>query len=211
MIPVSGKNQYLLFLTADHGVAQVPGFLKENNLPAGKAGLAGMVKVMNEKLNEIYGKNTLITGVYNYQIHLNHSMIRLSRLNTDTLKKWVMDYLAGQPSIARVFLTDKLMETTLNKEIKNKFSNGYYPRRSGDIQVILQAQWMEGSLPTGTTHGLWNPYDSHIPLLWYGWGIKPGKLYRETYMTDIAPTLAALLRIQMPNGSVGKVIEEVIK
>lgn len=103
------------------------------------------------------------------------------------------------------------METTLNKEIKNRLANGYYPRRSGDIQVILQAQWMESSLPTGTTHGLWNPYDSHIPLLWYGWGIKPGKLYRETYMTDIAPTLAALLRIQMPNGSVGSIIAEVMK
>ena len=138
-------------------------------------------------------------------------MIRLSGLNTDTIKKWVIDYLAAQPSIARVFLTDKLMETSLSKVIKTKLSNGYYPKRSGDIQVILQAQWMEGTLPTGTTHGLWNPYDSHIPLLWYGWGIKPGKLYRETYMTDIAATLAALLHIQMPNGSVGNVIREVLK
>jgi phosphopentomutase len=63
----------------------------------------------------------------------------------------------------------------------------------------------------GTTHGLWNPYDSHIPMLWYGWGIRKGKTNRETYMTDITPTLAAMLKIQMPNGSVGKVIEEVLK
>ena len=61
------------------------------------------------------------------------------------------------------------------------------------------------------THGLWNPYDAHIPLLWYGWGIKQGKTNRETYMTDIAPTVSALLHIQMPSGCVGKVIEEVIK
>jgi hypothetical protein len=58
---------------------------------------------------------------------------------------------------------------------------------------------------TGTTHGLWNPYDAHIPLLWYGWGIKKGKTNRETYMTDIAPTIAALLHIQMPGGCIGKV------
>jgi hypothetical protein len=90
-------------------------------------------------------------------------------------------------------------------------NNGYYPPRNGDIQFILQPNHMEAYSTTGTTHGLWNPYDSHIPLLWYGWGIKQGKTNRETYMTDIAPTLAALLRIQAPNGNVGHVITEVIK
>ena len=70
---------------------------------------------------------------------------------------------------------------------------------------------MESFGTTGTTHGLWNPYDAHIPLLWYGWGIKQGKTNREIYMTDIAPTLAALLRIQMPGGSIGTVITEVLK
>jgi arylsulfatase A-like enzyme len=76
---------------------------------------------------------------------------------------------------------------------------------------VLQPQYIEAYSQTGTTHGLWNPYDAHIPLLWYGWGIKQGKTNRETYMTDIAPTLAALLHIQMPSGCVGKPIEEVIR
>ncbi|HXL55814.1 MAG TPA: hypothetical protein VN958_06140, partial [Chitinophagaceae bacterium] len=70
--------------------------------------------------------------------------------------------------------------------------------------------YIEGG-EAGTTHGLWNPYDSHIPLLFYGWGVKHGKTNKETYMTDIAPTLSALLHIQMPSGCVGKVIEEVMK
>ena len=61
-----------------------------------------------------------------------------------------------------------------------------------------------------TDHSVWNPYDAHIPLLWYGWNIKPGKSYQERYMTDIAVTLAAMLNIQMPNGAVGKVIEEIM-
>ncbi|MBD0332409.1 MAG: hypothetical protein ICV66_07115 [Chitinophagaceae bacterium] len=72
-------------------------------------------------------------------------------------------------------------------------------------------QTIEAFGTTGPTHGLWNPYDAHIPLLWYGWNIKPGKAYREIYMTDIAPTLAALLHIQVPSGGVGNVIEEIIK
>ena len=89
-------------------------------------------------------------------------------------------------------------------------ANGYLPARSGDIQIVLKPGYVSGN-GNGTSHGLWNPYDSHIPLLWYGWGICKGKTNRETYMTDIAATTAALLHIQMPSGCIGKVIEEVIK
>lgn len=88
--------------------------------------------------------------------------------------------------------------------------NGYNPQRSGDLQVIGKPGIMDGG-KTGLSHGVWNAYDAHIPLVWYGWGIKKGSTSRETYMTDIAVTLAALLHIQMPSGSIGKSIEEVIK
>ena len=88
--------------------------------------------------------------------------------------------------------------------------NGYAPSRSGDIQFIFKSGYFDGG-NKGTTHGLWNPYDSHIPLVFFGWNIKQGKLNRETYMTDIAATIAAMLQIQMPNGCVGKVITEAVK
>ncbi|HUS03275.1 MAG TPA: hypothetical protein VMY77_16160, partial [Chitinophagaceae bacterium] len=100
---------------------------------------------------------------------------------------------------------------TLNAKQKEMFANGYFPKRSGEIQMIFKPQWIEGFLNGGTTHGVWTPYDAHIPLLWYGWNIKPGKTNSETYMTDIAATLAALLQIQMPNGCIGTVIREVFK
>jgi membrane-anchored protein YejM (alkaline phosphatase superfamily) len=95
--------------------------------------------------------------------------------------------------------------------IKTMIANGYNFKRSGAVQIVLTAGWFEGYSKTGTTHGTWNPYDTHIPLLFYGWNIKPGKTNRETHMTDIAATLAALLHIQMPNGCIGHVIEEVGK
>ena len=92
-------------------------------------------------------------------------------------------------------------------------TNGYYPNRSGDIQIVLKPGYIEayGSGKSGTTHGLWNPYDAHIPCLFYGWGIKQGHTNRETYMTDIAATITALLHVQMPSGCVGKVVEEALK
>ena len=119
--------------------------------------------------------------------------------------------MSWQPGISRVFAIDDLLEIPMNKKMREMFADGYFPRRSGQIQLVMDPQWIEGFSATGTTHGAWAPYDAHIPLLWYGWGIKQGKLNRETYMTDIAATLAALLRIQMPSGCVGTVIEEIFK
>ncbi|MDO4165750.1 MAG: alkaline phosphatase family protein, partial [Bacteroides sp.] len=55
----------------------------------------------------------------------------------------------------------------------------------------------------GTTHGVWNPYDAHIPLLFMGWNVPHGATNRIVSMTDIAPTVCALLHIQMPNGCIG--------
>ena len=103
-----------------------------------------------------------------------------------------------------------LATTLLPPVVKEKLLNSYYFRRSGDIQYFYKPQYIEG-VTAGTEHGAWYPYDSHIPLVWFGWNVRPGKLNRETYMTDIAPTIAAMLRIQMPNGCVGKVITEVVK
>lgn len=192
-------------------MAQVPAFLKEHNIPAGNVEMLGLVKLLNTSLKDKFGKDNLIVSSDNYQLYLNHHSIDSAKLNLQDVKNWVIDYLSAEPGIARVFALDKLFTTTLNLTQKNMLANGYYPRRSGDIQVILQPQYIDGFVSTGTTHGLWNPYDTHIPLIWYGWGIKHGKTNREVYMTDIAPTIAAILHIQMPSGSIGHVIEDVMK
>jgi phosphopentomutase len=89
-------------------------------------------------------------------------------------------------------------------------TNGYNPQRSGDIMFTVKPNYFDHG-PKGTTHGAWNPYDAHIPLLWFGWNIKPGETNREVYMTDIAPTIAAMLNIQMPSGNVGKALVELTK
>lgn len=103
-----------------------------------------------------------------------------------------------------------MMQILMNKTVREMLVNGYYEQRCGDVQFVLKPGYMDG-WNTGTTHGLWNCYDAHIPLLFYGWGINKGNTNKEIYMTDIAATLAAILKIQMPSGCVGKVIEEVIE
>ena len=126
------------------------------------------------------------------------------------VKNMVISFLKEKPFIVTAFSTEAIQQTTLPQPQKEMLINGYNPKRSGDIQFTLLPGFFDGG-KKGTTHGLWNPYDAHIPLVWFGWNVKPGKTNRETYMTDIAATVAAMLRIQMPSGCVGKVITEVAK
>lgn len=205
----TGKGEYLVFLTADHGAANAPAFLKDHNIPAGNFESERIMEEINTLLKEKTKKDHLIIGILNYQIYLDRDSIKAAGLNKDSLINLVTDYLIKQPGISRAFNLNALSTTTLNAKQKEAFTNGFYPSRCGDIQIVFQPQWIDEFLRGGTTHGVWNPYDSHIPLLWYGWKIRQGATNRETYMTDIASTLAALLHIQMPGGAIGNVIEEV--
>ncbi len=195
-----GKGQYLVFLSADHGVAHIPGFMKENNLPGGGINTNQWLNDMKKAMQEKFGNDKIIAGTDNYQVYLNHSLIDTLKLDEGAVKKWCIRFISKLDGIARVFDVHEIADVPLNAKEKDMFVNGFYPSRSGDIQYVLQPGWIDGG-NSGTTHGLWNPYDAHIP----------GKTNRETYMTDISATIAALLHIQMPSGCIGKVIEEITR
>jgi Type I phosphodiesterase / nucleotide pyrophosphatase len=206
-----GKGQYTVFLSADHGAAQVPEFMQENKLPGGRVFLGTVISNLNKQLKEKYNLSEIIVSDDNYQIHLNHPRLDSAKTNIKEVTQWIVDRLSAEPGIYRAFALSDLNTVPLPARIREMINNGYNPRRNGDIQVMLLPDYIDAYSTNGTTHGLWNPYDSHIPLLWYGWGIKQGKTNKETSMTDIAPTLAALLHIQMPSGCIGHVIEDVMK
>jgi predicted AlkP superfamily pyrophosphatase or phosphodiesterase len=205
-----GKGQYLTFLTADHGVAHVPGFMTEHKLPGGAVDDNKLVSDLNQLLFEKYKYRSLVLSAYNYQISLNHNIIDSADLDKEDIIEDVIKFASKLEGVDRAFAIDELMEQPMNGVMKERLANGWHPKRSGDIQLVFAPGWIDGG-KTGTTHGLWNPYDSHIPLVWYGWNIKPGRSTEEVYMTDIAATLAAMLRIQMPNGCVGRPIQAVVK
>lgn len=205
-----GKGSYTSFLTADHAVAHIPAFMQEHKLPGGVFDDKAAEKEMNAELLKQFGASHLIVSSSNFQISFNHHKIDSLKLDKEKIFEWVIKYLKSRNEVMNAFELEDLMEQPLNKTVREMLANGYHQSRSGDIQYILKPGFIDG-MKTGTTHGLWNPYDSHIPLLWYGWGIKKGSTHRETYMTDIAATLAAILKIQMPSGCVGKVITEVMQ
>ncbi len=206
-----GKGQYTMFLSADHGVVQTPEFLRENKIPAGRVFMNDITSKLNKKLNDDYKISNIIAFDDNYQITLNHPSLDSAGINKKEVIQNIIHELSKDSSIAMIFPVDEVNIVPLPASLRKMLNNSYYPRRSGDIQIILKPNFIDALTNSGTTHGLWNAYDTHIPLLWYGWGIKKGNLQKEVYMTDIAPTLAALLHIQMPNGSTGSVITEVLK
>lgn len=206
-----GKGQYTVFLSADHGVTQTPEFLLENKLPGGRVFMTTVTNNLNKELAEKYKINKIIVSDENYQMHLNHPSLDSAKLDEEEIIKWLVKRLSTEPGVDRAFALEELNEVPLPATIRKMLNNGYYAKRNGEVQIILKPNYIDAFSATGTTHGLWNPYDTHIPLLWYGWGIKQGKTNRETYMTDIAPTIAAMLRIQMPSGSIGSAIPEVMK
>lgn len=203
-----GKGNYLTFLTADHGVAHVPAFLNEHKIPGGILNDDKIMKAINLEVKEKYGVDNVIVSVQNYQLYLNTAEIERKEKNASDITALIIRMLKQNPAIIDAIETSQISSSSLPVPQKTMFSNGYNPKRSGDILFTFKPGYFDGSTK-GTTHGLWNPYDSHIPLLFYGWNIKHGKTNRETYMTDIAATVAAMLQIQMPNGCVGKVITEI--
>jgi predicted AlkP superfamily pyrophosphatase or phosphodiesterase len=202
-----GKGNYLFFLSADHGAAHVPGFMKENKLPGGLFDDAPVVKDLNTIFNEKYKIKKAIITAMNNQILFDHEEISKSKADYEEIKAFTIDYLKKQPGVMNAIDLSKIASTTLPEPIKKAITNGYNARRSGDIYFILQSNYFDGG-NTGTTHGSWNPYDSHIPCVFMGWNVKPGKTNKTHYMTDISATLAAMLHIQMPSGCIGEPITE---
>ncbi|MEO6684241.1 MAG: alkaline phosphatase PafA [Ginsengibacter sp.] len=203
-----GKNEYLLFVTSDHGVNQSPGFLEENKLPTGVLDTR-FVKNLSEVLKNKYGFPDMVIAYDNGQLYLNYEVIEKNNLDQDKISEFIIRELKNDRGIQNAFISEKLGSATLPEPLKSMYINGYHPKRSGDIVIIKSSGWKGGSR-MGATHGDWNPYDAHIPLVWMGKGIRPGKTNRTVGMTDIAPTLAAILKIQLPTGTTGEVIYEVV-
>jgi predicted AlkP superfamily pyrophosphatase or phosphodiesterase len=205
-----GKGNYSVFITADHGAAHNTRFLADHNIPAGLWDDATTAKEMNAMLEDKYKVKNLVISMDNYQVNFNNAAIKKEGLNEDALKLDCIQYLQKQPAIAFAVDMQKAQTANLPEELRSRIINGYNAEHSGVIQIILKPGWFSGHGATGTTHGTWNPYDTHIPLVFMGWGIKHGSLTRQTHMTDIAPTVTSLLHIQAPNGNIGKTISEVL-
>jgi predicted AlkP superfamily pyrophosphatase or phosphodiesterase len=205
-----GKGNYLVFLTADHGAAHSIGFMQEYHMPADFIESNKIDKSLNQFLAQQFNVENLILSSINYHFSFDLKKIAENKVDYDAVKKAAVSFLQKQPGVQFAVDIDHIGNAPVPEPIKARIINGYNTKRCGPVMIIPDPGWFEGKAgSTGTTHGNWNPYDTHIPLVFMGWGIKHGATNRNVRMSDISPTLAALLHIQMPNGNVGEVIREV--
>lgn len=204
-----GKDNYLVFLSADHGGAHSVGYLEENKMPTGFFG-EGLEKSLNADLEKKFGVANLVLAVDNYQVYTNDKLISEKSLDTDDIKKFIISSLKKLPEILYAVDMTEIGESPIPEPIKTRTINGYNWKRSGDIQMVTKDGYLAYYAKKGTTHSVWNSYDAHIPLMFMGWKVKNGESNRPYYMTDIAPTLAQFLKIENPSGNIGQPIVEVL-
>ena len=204
-----GKGNYLLFLTADHGAAHAIDFSKEHKIPSDFFQSGKLVADVNQFLERQFGVEKLVKSGMNYHLNFDGEKIRSNKLDEDVIKEAAIAFLQRRPGVQFVVDVDHIGEASVPEPIKTMIINGYNKKRCGSVMIIPEPGVFD-SYATGTTHGAWNLYDIHIPLVFMGWHITHGASTQTVHMTDIAPTVAALLHIQMPNGCVGEPIEKVI-
>ena len=206
-----GKNNVLLFLTADHAAAYVPAQLIDNQMNAGYFEGKAFLNFLKEYLNKRYGDSTLVSFAINNEIYLNHAVIGQKNLQLKEVEEDIASFAVTYNGIANAYTGYQLNGEVLKSKPATLIQNGFNIKRSGDVALMLEPAWLEESIPTGTTHGSTYTYDTQVPLLWYGWKIQSGYTSEAVDITDIAATIASLLNIMPPNACIGKPIVKITK
>ena len=204
-----GEGEYLVFLTADHGVADVVNYMKSENVPAGSLITRAILAELRDFTNQRYGEGDWILSYSNEQIFLNRELAASKALDLTKMQLEVADFLLKFDGIKETYIASDMKRVEYNFGRKKLLQMGFNHKASGDVMYIMEPAWLSNA-STGTTHGSGFKYDTHVPIVFYGWGIKPGQSARYAAISDIAPTLAMLLKTRIPNGASGEPILEVL-
>lgn len=207
-----GAGQYIVFLTSDHAVAEIPQDLMAQNVPAGYFSSIDAEKGLQEHLQKYFPGQNLIEDISNNQVFLNPAAFpeepKAGGLNFMVAAELVVQYLRSTAGVAEVFTKSQLLGiSSPGNSVQDLLSRGMNSKRSGDIVFTLLPGWSWAG-GARANHGTGYTYDTHIPMLFYGKGVKHGVSYKYHPVTDIAPTISALLDIRMPNGCTGQPVEE---
>lgn len=204
-----GKGQYTVFLTADHGAVHVPKFLSDNKIPSGYLDMDKMKQDLNEFITYKYGTTDVVKSISNNQVFLDHKVVANLDMDLDDIQEEIANELLTYDNIDKVYTGMQMWQNNYTEGIPYILQNGWNQKRSGDV-LYVQSPGYASYRSTGSTHGSPMIYDTHVPLLFYGNGIKNGETSSRTEIPDIAPTVASMLGIAFPNGATGKPIVEVL-
>ena len=204
-----GKDNYTLFLTADHAAVHTPAYLQSLKIPAHYLNPERLKNFLSKMTKKYFNSIDLIENISNYQIFLSKEKVESLGLDVHTVAQKLADEVINFDQIYKAVTAKTLQTSHFSSGILNSLQNGYNQKLSGDVLLIPNpATLIRGR--KGTSHGSGYSYDTHVPVIFYGAGIKQGVSTKRYHITDIAPTIANLLRIEAPNGTNGIIIDEAL-
>jgi hypothetical protein len=205
-----GLSHVLVAFTTDHGVAPVPETLTARGLPGGRITTKDLFDPLQRALTAQFGEGKWLLATAGSSPYLNYELIDALKLDATSVRRVAAAAVTQLPHVARVYTRDQLLRGEVaNDRIGSRVLRGFNARRSGDLEIILEPYWMRQA--QGTTHGTPYNYDAHIPLILMGPRVRAGEYAEAVALNDLAPTLATLVGVEIPAGSVGRVLTEALR
>lgn len=205
-----GLDHTIIAFTTDHGVAPVPEEQQRRKLPGGRMKSEELFGPIGATLTARYGPGDWVLATAGSSPYLNHALIAEKGLDAAAVRQVAAEAARAVPHVARVYTREQLLSgQVIPDQIGRRVGRSYNQARSGDLEIILEPYWLRSS--NGTTHGTPYSYDAHIPLVLMGPGIRAGTYHGAAALNDLAPTLAALLGVENPSGSSGRVLAEAVE
>lgn len=208
----AGRGRVLAIFTADHGVAPVPEENVQKQLPGGRYNGQAERAAIESALVAAFGDGKYVQAAGEMGYYLNPQPVPGKQIPQSELERVAAEALRRQPAVARVYTRSGLTSTPVaGDRIDQRVRNGFNPNHSADVLVVREPNWLAGA-PGGTTHGSPYSYDTHVPMIFWGPSslVKPGQYHADAAVHDMAPTLAAMLGIAAPSGSLGRVLAEIL-
>jgi predicted AlkP superfamily pyrophosphatase or phosphodiesterase len=206
-----GKKNVLIYFTAAHGISEIPAVLEKNRIPSGYFQQNQALQLLRSYLNAVYGEGDWVKGYSEKQIFLNRTLIEDARLSLDDVQKKVARFLVQFTGVQAAYPYSAFEANDFGNGNLKRIINNFSPQRSGDVIVILNPGWVEKESDYVTNYNSPYEYDSHVPLIWYGWTINRATVTRQVNMTDIAATLSTLCKVPYPNACTGEPMFELFR
>jgi predicted AlkP superfamily pyrophosphatase or phosphodiesterase len=204
-----GLHRVLVVFTSDHGVAPLPEVLAKWRLPGGRIAQEDLFGPIRTRLQARFGAGQWISGTAGTSPYLNHALMSERGVDQVEARQVAAAAARSLPHVTRVYTREQLLNGMVPDDaISRRIVQSYHLQRSGDLEIVLNPFWIRQK--SGTTHGTPYAYDAHIPLIFLGNAVAPGRYARSVALNDVAPTLATRLGVSWPSGSHGRVLTEVL-
>ncbi len=202
-----GKENLLVFLTSNHGSSENHAYLEAYKMPGGEFRYMRALTLLKSYLKALYGDKEWVSFYESQQIYLNHNLIEDSKLNLEEFQDVVANFMLQFSGVANVATSLSFRKTNFSQGAFSKMYNSFNQKRSGDIMIILEPGWIEQTTTEIIGHNSFYNYDTHVPLLWYGWKTIIGTTDDYISIAEIAPTLSGILEIAYPDMASPKTIK----